>query len=113
MVAQQKLTKELEVSKLPSENLKKVKLLMDGMMVAKQPLIEEVLTVMEQFISTLLLIVSREKKLVDVVIERLRMLQILDSKKLAIIRISSSRNLGWRIPNSWMIIGTISKSSIR
>jgi len=93
LAAQCKLTRELEVSKLPSENLRKVKPLMDGMMATKQHLME-VLTVVEQFINTLLLIVSEEKKLADVVTERVRMLRILDSRKPTIMRISSRRNLG-------------------
>lgn len=73
LAAQRKLTRELEVSKVPSENLRKVKPLIDDMMVEKQ-LMEEVLTVVEPFISTLLLIVAKEKKLEDVVLERIRML---------------------------------------
>ena len=73
LAAQRKLTRELEVSKLPSENLRKVKPLMDGMMVTKQRLMEEVLMAVEQFISTLLLIVS-EEKLADVAMERVKML---------------------------------------
>lgn len=93
---QRKLTRELEVSKVMSENLRKVKPFIDGMMVAKQRLMEKVLTAVEQFISTLLLIVSEEKKLADVVPKRIRMLRILESRKPTIMRISSIRNLGGR-----------------
>ena len=46
LAAQRKLTKELEVSKLPLENLRKAKPLIDGMMVAKQRL-KDVLIVVE------------------------------------------------------------------
>ena len=47
LAAQRKITRELEVSKLPSENLRKMKPLMDGMMVTKQHLLDEVLIVVE------------------------------------------------------------------
>lgn len=47
LAAQRKITKEIKASKMPSENLRKVKPLMDGRMTAKQKLVDEVLAVVE------------------------------------------------------------------
>ena len=44
---------------------------------------------MEQFISTLLMIIVKENKLEDVVPERIKMLRILESRKSIILRIDT------------------------
>lgn len=66
---------------------------------------------MEQFISTLLLIISEDKKLVDVVPERIKMFQIMESKKLMIIRIRSIKNLGMEetkfLDDYWYYMGAL------
>lgn len=79
---------------MPSENLKKVKPLMDGMMAAKHKLVDEVLTIVEQFIGALLMIALEEKKLEDVVPKRICMLRILESRKRIMMRIETIWNLG-------------------
>lgn len=94
LAAQQKITREIEASKMPSENLIKVKPLMDGMTAAKQKLADEVLTMVEQFIGALLMITIEEKKSEDVVPERIHLLKVLESRRPIMMRIETIQNLG-------------------
>lgn len=72
---------------------------------------EEMLIAMEQFISTLLLINFKEKKLMDMVPKRIRMLRILEYRKPMIMRIISIKNLGVEdtkfLDDYWYYLGAL------
>lgn len=62
---------------------------MDGMIAMKQKLIDVVLIGLEQFIGALLMIIIEERKLEDVVTERICLLRILESRRPIMMRIET------------------------
>lgn len=68
---------------------------------------------MEQFISTLLMIIAEEKKLEDVVPKRIKILQILESKKQIVMRIGTLWNLGLEdtkfMDDYWYYLGSLNQ----
>lgn len=86
LVAQRRLTRELESAKVPTEELRKVKPLREGMIAVKQEVMDEVLVVLRQFIEALHKISFDEDQLKYIVTKRVRLHRFLESQKPIILR---------------------------
>lgn len=92
LVTQRKLTREMESTRVPLEKLRKIKPLKERMIIVKQAMINEVMTMLDQFIGGLQRVAFEEQKLKDIVTERVSLLRILESQKPMIVRFEMTQN---------------------
>lgn len=85
LAIQKRLTCELESAKVHTEELRKVRPLKEGMVTVKQEVMDDVLEVVRKFVEALHKISVEEDKLKHIVIERVRLHMILDSRKAMIL----------------------------
>jgi len=78
------------LAKVSTEELRKVKPLKEGMMEVKQEVIDEVFAVLRRFIDTLHKVPLEEEKLKNIMTKMVRLLKILDSRWLMILRFEAT-----------------------